>query len=270
MNRIWSLLFLVMTVGVMVAFFQAANGWAPLVGAWLPENYSQAGKAIDGLFLLIHGISAVLFVGIGLAISFIVWSFGDARRAQARYFHSSLGLELLWSIVPGVILVGLAIWQWQAWSAARLDRPQIQVGNASVFQSPLVHVTARQFGWEFLYAGRDGQFETADDVKVENLMVVPVDEEIVMQLSSRDVIHSFFVPKLRFKHDLVPGMTQVAWFRPTATATMNILCAELCGWGHYKMNAVLKVVPRAEFDAWMVTQQKKNDPPELAPYLEGP
>ena len=269
-NRVWSILFLLVPVGGIAAFIWAANGWSPFIGAWLPDNYSESGTAIDALYRLIHWICAVFFVAIGISISWFLWHFGNVDRGKASYFCSSVKLEILWSVLPAVILISLAIYQLQAWSAQRLDRPVIESNGDVVFKPPNVLVTGKQFGWEFKYTGRDDKFETPDDVTVENMMVVPDDEVIVMQLQSRDVIHSFFVPKLRLKHDLVPGMSHVAWFKPTSTATMNILCAELCGWGHYKMNAILKIVSRQEYDEWIKAQQKKNDPPELVPFSELP
>ena len=102
------------------------------------------------------------------------------------------------------------------------------------------------------------------DRYIENLLVVPVGEDIVLQLESRDVIHSFFVAELRLKQDIVPGKTQFAWFNPIRPCEVDILCTELCGWGHYKMKARLKVVPRNEFDTWLKELKQEYQPQELA------
>lgn len=265
MNRAWSLLFLLVPLLGMTTFVWAANGWNPLGGAWLPEQLSESAASVDQLYYLTHWICAAFFIGTGLTISILIWRFAAPGRQRADFIHGNIKLEILWSVVPGLILVFIAFYQLQIWSAQKRDRPMVVVDGQAVPRPPIVQVVAKQFGWEFHYTGRDNRFGTADDFYVENLLVVPDDEPVVMQLRSRDVIHSFFVPKLRLKQDLVPGMPHIAWFTPTRAATMNILCSELCGWGHYRMNAILKVVPRAEYNEWIKAQQEFYDPPEFFP-----
>ena len=84
-----------------------------------------------------------------------------------------------------------------------------------------------------------------------NDMHIPVNEEILLDLKSADVLHSFFLPNLRVKQDAVPGMKIPVWFRATKTGTYDLACAELCGWGHYKMKGRLTVETRAQFDEWL-------------------
>ena len=268
MNRFWSIVFLSVPLLGIAAFVFAAMGWQPLAGAWLPENYSESGAAIDSLYRIIHGVTAFFFVGFGVTIAWLLWKFSDQGRTSAQYFKDNLKLELLWSIIPACLLVCLAFYQLQTWNQLRVARPVVTVDGAEIPQPPLVRVFGRQFGWEFHYAGRDGQHGTRDDYKVENLMVVPDDQTVVLQLESRDVIHSFFVPKLRLKNDVVPGTIGYAWFKPLSKAEMNILCAELCGWGHYKMVARLEIVSRSDFDRWDQQQQSRLDPPSLDPINE--
>ena len=265
MNRLWSLLFFSVTIIGLTAFVMAANGMGPLAGAWLPENYSESGQAIDRLWSVVHWICAFIFVLTGFLIGFVVWRFAGSDRKTAGYVRGNVGLEIAWSVIPGAILVGLAFYQLEAWSQQRVDRPMLEIDGQSVPKPAMVHVIARQFGWEFHYAGADQEFGTVDDFWVENEMVVPDDESVVIQLESRDVIHSFFVPKMRFKNDVVPGMIQTAWFKPLKTGELSIVCAELCGWGHYKMNAKLKIKSRSEYNNWVDEQQNRLKPPQLDP-----
>ena len=268
MNRFWSIVFLLVPVLGIAAFGFAAMGWWPLAGAWLPENYSESGALIDSLYRIIHGVTAFFFIGFGVTIAWLLWKYSDPSQTQAQYFKDNLKLELLWSIIPAGLLVFLAFYQLQTWNQLRVERPVVADSDPQVPQPPLVRVIGRQFGWEFHYAGRDNKHGTRDDYKIENLLVVPDDETIVLQLESRDVIHSFFVPKLRMKNDVVPGTIGYTWFKPLAQAEMNILCAELCGWGHYKMIARLRIVSRAEFTRWDQQQQNRLDPPSLDPINE--
>ncbi len=86
---------------------------------------------------------------------------------------------------------------------------------------------------------------------------MPVNENVLLNLHSQDVLHSFFLPNMRVKQDAVPGMTIPVWFRPVQEGPYDLVCAELCGWGHYKMKGRLTVEPRAAFDAWL--KQKSDE-----------
>jgi cytochrome c oxidase subunit 2 len=88
-------------------------------------------------------------------------------------------------------------------------------------------------------------------VRVDGDIHFPVNEEVLLVIKSDDVLHSFFLPNLRLKQDVVPGMTQYMWFKARETGRFDIVCAELCGWGHYKMKARATFEPRSEFDAWL-------------------
>ena len=222
----------------------------PFEGAWMPESYSAAGDTIDHLFNGLHYLSAAILIGTGLTIGWIVWKF-DQKRDKALHIHSNTKLELIWAIIPGCILVTIAFYQMNSWAENKMDRPTVKVNGVTEPKPPLVLVKAKQFGWEFHYAGTDGQIQSQDDVYIENELVVPVGEDVVLQLESDDVIHSFFVPELRLKQDIVPGMRQFAWFQANKTGEMQVICAELCGWGHYKMTATMRIVSQSEFDDWL-------------------
>ena len=117
--------------------------------------------------------------------------------------------------------------------------------------SPTVEVVARQFEWRLRYPGRDNMLGTRDDLFLTNDLHLPVDEDILIQLKSMDVLHSFFLPNFRIKQDAVPGMKIPVWFKATETGAFDIVCAELCGWGHYKMKGRVTIESRADFDRWL-------------------
>ncbi len=235
---------------------------APLDHCGLPLSLSRAGDTIDHLFNGIHYLAAAILLGTGLVLGWVLWRFDHRRNPQrkAAYFHHNTKLEIIWSIIPAFILVFLAFYQMRSWSENKMDRPTIMVNGEAIPQLPLLLVKAKQFGWEFHYPGPDGKLETQDDLYIENLMVVPAGENVVLQLESRDVIHSFCVPELRLKQDIVPGMVQFSWFNARQPAEVDILCTELCGWGHYIMNADLKIVPRPEFDRWITELTAAQEP----------
>jgi cytochrome c oxidase subunit 2 len=114
-----------------------------------------------------------------------------------------------------------------------------------------IRIHAKQFEWQVTYPGPDGQIGTGDDFTVRNQLHVPVGRPVVVELTSEDVIHSFFVPVFRVKQDAVPGLTIRVWFQATVPGSYELGCAELCGMGHYRMRAKVTVHALADFDTWM-------------------
>ncbi|TLY53717.1 MAG: hypothetical protein E6K55_07485 [Gemmatimonadetes bacterium] len=137
------------------------------------------------------------------------------------------------------------------------DHPRGHHGGARPHQQPLlgpdhpIGVHAKQFEWQVTYPGADGKLGTADDFTVRNQLHVPVGRPIVVQLSSEDVIHSFYVPQFRVRQDVVPGMDIKAWFQATVPGTYELGCSQLCGLGHYRMRAQVFVQTQEDYDAWM-------------------
>jgi cytochrome c oxidase subunit 2 len=106
---------------------------------------------------------------------------------------------------------------------------------------------------------------TADDIQIVNDLHLPVNEEIVLSIKSADVLHSFFLPNMRVKQDVVPGMKQYVWFQPTKIGVYDIVCAELCGWGHYKMRGRLTVESREKFDGWLAQKNGEQNQATFTP-----
>ncbi len=265
MNRFWSILFFSVPILAIATFLLTQFAIWPFEELWFGDSYSNAGRTIDSIFNGIHLLSAAILLGTVMTIGWIVWKF-DHRRyesgSKAAYFSHNTTLQLICTAISAVIVLMLAFVQMNAWSENKMVRPTVKVGGELVETPPTVLVKAKQFGWEFHYPGADGVIETEDDLYIENLMVVPEKTDIVMQLESRDVIHSFFVSDLRLKQDVVPGMVQFAWFNANRTGDLQILCTELCGWGHYKMSARLRIVPQAEYDEWLANLQREYYPSE--------
>ncbi len=260
MSRLWSLLFLgVPVLGTAAIVAAAMSNTAPLVNHWLPEDISAHGHVIDHLFTFILGLTGIVFMGTGLVLFWVLWKHDRKHYdGPVSYTTGSHTLEVVWSILPAGTLLFIAIFQMDAWASAKMRRPMLpgpdgKLGTADdVVKPPLALVTGRQFEWRIQYAGKDGILQTPDDIYVVNELHVPLGEEIVLQIESRGVLHSFFLPNLRLKQDVVPGMRQFVWFKPLKAGTYDIVCAELCGWGHYKMRGRLVVEPPERFQQWMV------------------
>lgn len=261
MNRFWSLLFFSVPILGTVCLLWAILELPPMQNHWLPPNINVYGDAIDHLFYVILWLTGITFIGTGLALGYLLWKY-DEKRSQSpvRYVHGSHRAELIWSVVPGIILLFLSLYQIRPWTVVTMERPTTTIDGVEQPQVPLVKVIGRQFNWDFQYPGPDGQFETADDITlVDSVCAVPVNEDVVLQIESEDVLHSFFIPTMRLKQDVVPGMRQFVWFNARETGEFEIACTELCGWGHYKMRAKMLVLSRSDYDAWIREKLKEQN-----------
>jgi len=266
-GRFWSLLFLLVPILGVAAFVVAIAGIGPFKNHWLPENVNEYGGVIDRLFMFILYLTGVIFVGTGVALFWFMWKYDGARNtAPVKFSHGSHALEVVWSILPAATLLFIAIYQMNAWADHKLRRPLAsngpdgEVGTADdVLKAPLVEITARQFEWRIRYAGKDGKIGTADDIQGVNDLHLPVNEDVVIQLKSMDVLHSFFLPHVRVKQDAVPGMKQFVWFKGNKSGVFDIVCAELCGWGHYKMRGKMTLETREQFDTWLAKQYDSQE-----------
>ncbi len=257
----------------------------------LPPLATAHGGQIDGLIGWIHVFMLILFVGWGSFIAFVLVRFRRSRHPVADYTgmksHNSTYVEIGVAVVEAILLIGFAIPMW----AARIDR--IPPANEAL----LVQVTGEQFAWNIHYAGPDGKLgrtditmidaqanplgldrndpDAKDDVTTLNQLYLPVNKPIIVQLRSKDVIHSFGVPEFRVKQDAVPGLTIPIWFVPNVTTAemrtrtgkpefqYEIACAQLCGLGHFRMRGFVTVVPPEEFQKWLddkIKEQSDTDP----------
>jgi len=208
---------------------------------WPPASLSTYGPDIDRLFYAIYYVTnAVFFAVQGTLIAFLfLYRHRDDRRAT--YTHGNTTLEIVWTIIPAIILIVLAFVSRETWANIKGRVPPGDV---------VLQVTAKQFNWEVAYPGPDGKLNTDDDFTQDNDVHVPVNKTIRIMLKSRDVIHSFFVPNLRYKQDAVPGHEIPIWFKATKPGKYEIPCAELCGFGHSGMRGWLYVQTPEEYAAW--------------------
>jgi cytochrome c oxidase subunit 2 len=236
-KRFWSFLFLLVPVGGVATFVAA-----PYFNIWLPRDVSEHGRTIDSLFMFILYLTGAVFIVTEMVLFWFSWKYDAASNEEpVKFSHGSHALELVWTIIPAVTLLFIAIYQMEAWAAAKMQPPDIPV---------TVEVTGRQFNWDYRYPGPDDELYTQDDiVRTDGKLYLPVNEEVLLKITSADVLHSFFLPNLRMKQDVVPGMEQHMWFKGKKTGGFDIVCAELCGWGHYKMKGRVFFLPRDEHDA---------------------
>jgi cytochrome c oxidase subunit 2 len=232
---------------------------APALQSWLPDDVSTHGHTVDHLFYFILYLTGVVFVITEGAMFWFMWKY-DARNnaSPAKFTHGSHSLEVVWTILPAATLLFIAIYQMNAWADAKIRIPKMP---------PTFEVTARQFEWRIRYPGpkAEGVLGDRDDIFVVNDLHVPVNEEILLDLKSADVLHSFFLPNLRVKQDAVPGSKIPVWFRATKTGTYDLVCAELCGWGHYKMKGRITIQSREKFNEWLEEKWREQEATQESP-----
>jgi cytochrome c oxidase subunit 2 len=209
--------------------------------SWLPENVSTYGAPIDNLFYFIYYLTGVTFFGVQIALLAFLWMYRARPGGRATYTHGNTTLEIVWTAIPSVLLAGLALAGRSTWLDIKARQP------ATDF---VIRITAKQFNWEVRYPGLDAKFDTDDDVVMDNDFHVPVNKVVRINLHSRDVIHSLFVPSLRLKQDAVPGRNIPAWFEATKAGKYEVPCAELCGFGHSGMKGWLFVDTPEAYAAW--------------------
>jgi cytochrome c oxidase subunit 2 len=250
-------------------YFFVAKTW------WLPVGAAEAAGFIDHQFALTFVIMGVVFLAAQLSLGYFAWRYRAHPSAPpAQYSHGNTRLEVIWTLLTAVLFIGLNLMGSSVWASQRFDPAE-----AGAVQ---VEVTGMQFAWYFRYPGPDGKFaptsvklmdpsaggeaavglntsdpDAKDDV-VTGTMYLPVNREVDLSLRAVDVIHSFFIPSLRFKQDAVPGLNIHMHIKPTAIGEYEIVCAELCGLGHYKMHGMVHVVSQDDFDKWLAAREAEK------------
>jgi len=221
---------------------------------FLPETASTFGPELDRMYYVILVITGVVFVITELLLIYFLWRYRHRDGQRADPVHGNVKAEIVWTAVPFLIVLGIALASRSSWD--RIKNPASTPPDAWE-----IHVVASQFEWNATYPGGDGTLETADDFVVRNRLFVPVDRPVKILLTSEDVIHSFFLPQMRVKQDVVPGMEISVWFQPNQTGDFTIGCAELCGLGHTRMMGTLTVQSAAEHQGWLAEQVAAAEQP---------
>src|SRR4030095_11975253 len=265
MGRVLAVIIWILTLLSVLIFFN--KKW------WLPPAISDHAPALDRQFLLTIIIVGIAFTAAQVGLGWVVWEYRDSGKADDRalYTHGSNRLEVLWTVITAIVFISLGVMGQRVWASLRLhDAPP---GSYSV------EVVAQQFQWNFHYAGKDGKFGRtdpkfiddgslnfvgldatdatgADDV-VTSTLAIPVNRPVELKLRSKDVIHNFWVPQLRFKQDLVPGMEIKVHFTANKVGKYELACAELCGQLHFKMKSYMLVLPEDELQSLKALPQEQ-------------
>jgi cytochrome c oxidase subunit 2 len=259
-------------LAVLIWLITLLSVWLFVSGRWwFPPAISEHGPAYDRQFMITILVVGVSFAVAQIALGYMVWRYRDTGSASDRalYSHGNNRLEMIWTVITALIFIGLAVAGQRVWA-------QLHFQNAPA-GSAVVEVVAQQFQWNFHYPGKDNVFGRTDptlirdselnfvglddkdpnakDDAVVSSLVVPLNRPVELILRSKDVTHSFWVPPLRFKQDLVPGMAIRVHFTANKPGLYELACAELCGQLHYKMKSNMLVLPENEYTELMSMAQ---------------
>lgn len=246
----------------------------------LPEAASEHGKKIDQMFNITLILTTIVFIATHILLFGFSYIYKHTGKRKAYYYPHNNTIERIWTIVPALVLTILVLMGFLTWRSIfyKIEDPN---------NKPIsIEITSSQFAWAIRYSGADGivglknyklitglnqlgmdfkDKNNLDDQSADE-MVIPVNKPVRLILTSKDVIHSFYMPHFRVQLNTVPGMTSYFEFTPTITteemkAKTNdpafkylFLCNKICGDGHYKMQKEVKVVSMAEYEAWLKKQ----------------
>lgn len=278
-NRVNAFLFVVFLVGTFglmtwYSIKEFSNYQLPIA--------SEHGVITDRLFWITMAVTGFIFILTHILLFWFPYKYQYKTDRKASYYPDNNKLEVIWTLVPAVVLALLVISGWRAWTDITDPAPE---------GAHQVELMGYQFAWEVRYPGKDnilGDFDyrlinasnsrgvdfsdqnSRDDFPSQTV-VLPKGEPVIFKIRARDVLHSVFAPHMRLKMDAVPGMPTRFWFTPTKTTAemraelgdeefeYEIACTEVCGSGHFSMRKVITVVEPEEYRKWYSEQKSFVD-----------
>jgi cytochrome c oxidase subunit 2 len=274
-NKINAFMFVLFLVGAGILMF-----WYSIKEF---DNYqlpiaSEHGVVTDQLFWITMAVTGVIFIITHILLFWFPYKYQYKESRKASFYPDNNKLEVIWTVVPAIVLALLVIGGWKAWSDITAPAPE---------NSHVVEIMGYQFAWEVRYPGLDNVLGEHDyrltsatnvsgvdftdknslDDFTSPVVVIPKGEPVLFKIRARDVLHSVFAPHMRLKMDAVPGMPTRFWFTPTKTteemrAELNnpdfvyeIACTEICGRGHFSMRKEIRVVEPDEYRKWLADQK---------------
>lgn len=209
---------------------------------WFGEAASTAAEPIDRLLDIMIVISSFIFAGVCVALGYalIKWRVKPGDESDGLPIHGNTRLEIVWTVIPTIIVLFAAGYSWIVLDDIEAKDPDVQI----------VNVYSQQFAWTFGYPEEGNKWS-------EGELHVPVDRQVEFKLHAQDVVHSFWVPEWRIKKDNVPGITTEAIVTPDKIGNYQIVCTELCGYGHAAMRANVVVESEQDYAKWVAGLSQK-------------
>ncbi len=197
----------------------------------IPKASSIAGT-VDFVFFYIVGISVVFLVAITFLMVYFIIKYRRSKNIPPANIEGHTLLEVTWTVIPTILVLSMFYYGWVGFKEMRKVPKDAAV----------VKVTARMWSWAFEY----------ENGKQSDVLKLPVNKPVKLELESLDVLHAFYVAAFRVKEDVVPGLNNYISFTPTMVGTYDAQCAEYCGMRHSYMMAKVEVMPEEKFQEWYV------------------
>ncbi|HQQ13079.1 MAG TPA: cytochrome c oxidase subunit II [Bacteroidales bacterium] len=203
------------------------------------EQASTFAQGVDFSLYVIAGISVFFLVGITVVMLFFVFRYNKKRNPVATNIEGSHKMEVLWTAIPTLLVMVMFYYGWMGYKPLR----NVPAGA--------LEVTAYGQMWKFTFEYPDG--------RITDSLVVPLGKPVKVNLVSRDVLHSFFIPSFRMKEDMVPGKNNFLWFETTQKGRFDVLCAEYCGQLHSYMLSSVTVLDQQDYEKWLTSSASVAD-----------
>jgi len=237
-------------LGVITALLIAlvSSTYALADGPWPNDPQGPQAKSIADLYWIMFVAAVIVLAIVDGGIIYAGIKFRERPGHVAKQFHGQNFLELTWTVIPTLMVVSFSVLSWQKLDFINNTRSS-DVGM-------VIQAQGQQWTWNFTYPHED-RFKLSDGktylTGVEELHI-PVGTKVRIELSSKDVIHSFKIIAMRVTQDAIPGMSIPIWFKPTTNGVFLINCAQLCGNSHYYMKGQFHVVPQAKYDEFVAAK----------------
>ncbi|MBI5103323.1 MAG: cytochrome c oxidase subunit II [Nitrospirae bacterium] len=193
-------------------------------------NFQSSTQAVDSVFIFIVAISVALLTGIVATMVYFVVRYSRERNPDPENIEGNLLLEIVWVVIPLIIVLAMFFYGWRGFRFMR----------TAPANALLVKAYASMWRWDFEY----------DNGRKTDRLIVPSGRPVKLVITSRDVLHSLFIPAFRVKEDAVPGMLTHLWFLPDGTGDYDLFCSEYCGTGHSEMITKVQVMTAEDFRKW--------------------
>lgn len=242
---------------------------------------SEHGHITERLFWITMAITVFVFIVTQIFLFGFSWKYRYKENAKAHFYPHNNKLEMIWTLVPAVVLAWLIISGLKEWTKITGPAPE---------DAEVIEVMGYQFAWTYRYPGKDGNLGDVDFRKIDAVnqvgldledknghddflptqLVIPKGKPVLLKIRGRDVIHSVYNPHFRMQMNAVPGMPTQFWFVPTvSTAEMReqtgndefnyeLVCNKICGKSHYGMKGIITVLEQDEYDSWYKEQQENS------------
>lgn len=221
-----------------------------------PEDISVNGNLIDWLFAYTTGMNIFFFVLVCIGLFGFSWFYRSSKHPKPYYTYGNKKPHIMIATAVGLsVFIGIDM---NITRISNNDYVGVFTKWPKAEDNPVqVEVLAQQWAWHFRYAGSDGVFNTEDDIVQLNDLRLPIDRKVILQVLSKDVIHSLYFPNARRKVDAIPGRLTRIWWEPTKAGNWDIACAEMCGTYHYRMKAHLTTYSQEDYKNWLAEASEK-------------